>query len=494
VVETEKVTAVPQRLSLMRSPRSHFIVVALLTGGFSLWWTRFSLGTRLGNDDVMNLNYAWGPPLYRLIAALFLPFTPFYRPSGAALYRLIFDLFGLNFLPFRIAVQVMLLVNLYLIWRLAKILSGSTEIGAVAALLYSFHGRLTGIYLNNGTIYDVLCATLTLAALLYYVSIRESGRRLRGQQWVWLYLLFTFALNAKEMAAVIPVLLFLYEAFYHGRSMRPLAPIVLTAATLIAAGVKTGPRALFHGNPAYAATFTLDQFFEHSRRLMTHLVYGTNDGLTIQQMIAIWIAVLAIAAVSGRKFLWFAASFALLAPLPVIFIPYRGFFVMYLPLAGWVMFVAGVLVGGRNWLWTRVWKRPPLPSNPFEPERVFLFLAVAFLMVWIPAHDEGSELNYRDPSQIYIRRTKKDILALNEPLPKHAKVLILHDRYPADSYAPIQTWRLVYRDRDLWLDRPTMMKHPPNAAEYDRVFDYVGDRLVVVRARPGSSPLIRPRS
>jgi hypothetical protein len=227
---------------------------------------------------------------------------------------------------------------------------------------------------------------------------------------------------------------------------------------------------------------------------MTHLVYGTNDGLTIQQMIAIWIAVLAIAAVSGRKFLWFAASFALLAPLPVIFIPYRGFFVMYLPLAGWVMFVAGVLVGGRNWLWTRVWKRPPLPSNPFEPERVFLFLAVAFLMVWIPAHDEGSELNYRDPSQIYIRRTKKDILALNEPLPKHAKVLILHDRYPADSYAPIQTWRLVYRDRDLWLDRPTMMKHPPNAAEYDRVFDYVGDRLVVVRARPGSSPLIRPRS
>jgi hypothetical protein len=236
VVETEKVTAVPQRLSLMRSPRSHFIVVALLTGGFSLWWTRFSLGTRLGNDDVMNLNYAWGPPLYRLIAALFLPFTPFYRPSGAALYRLIFDLFGLNFLPFRIAVQVMLLVNLYLIWRLAKILSGSTEIGAVAALLYSFHGRLTGIYLNNGTIYDVLCATLTLAALLYYVSIRESGRRLRGQQWVWLYLLFTFALNAKEMAAVIPVLLFLYEAFYHGRSMRPLAPIVLTAATLIAAG------------------------------------------------------------------------------------------------------------------------------------------------------------------------------------------------------------------------------------------------------------------
>ena len=39
-----------------------------------------------------------------------------------------------------------------------------------------------------------------------------------------------------------------------------------------------------------------------------------------------------------------------------------------------------------------------------------------------------------------------------------------------------------------------MMQHPPNQAEYDRVFDYVGEKLVVVRARPGSGALIRPRS
>ncbi len=497
MVETENARRPPvlrRSLSVVRSRRFQFTAIALLIGGFSLCWTKFSLGTRLDNDDVMNLNFAWGPPLHRLLVALLVPFTPFYRPSGAALYRLIFDLFGLNFLPFRIAVHLMLLVNLYLVYRLARMLAGSAETGAMAALLYAFHGRLTGIYLNNGTIYDVLCATLTLITLVYYVSLRESGRSIAGRRWLWLFLLFTFALNAKEMAAVIPLLLFIYEALCHRRSMRLLPAIVLTAATLIATRIKTGPRGLLHGNPAYAMTFTLDQFLEHSRRLMSHLVYAQSDGLTIQQTIAIWIGVLAIAAVSRRKFLWFAAAFALLAPLPVIFIPYRGFFVMYLPLAGWAMFVGGVLVGGRNWLWTRLWKRPPLPPNPFEPERVFLFLAVAFLMVWIPAHDERSELKLRDPSQIYIRRTKRDILALNEPLPKHARVLVLHDLFPADSFAPVQTWRLVYRDRDLWIDRPTMMKTPPNEAEYDRVFDYVGDRLVVVKARPGSGPLVRPRS
>jgi hypothetical protein len=497
VVDTDnspRSPVLPRRSALARSRRFHFTAIALLIGGFSLWWTRFSLGTRLDNDDVMNLNFAWGPPLHRLLLALLVPFTPFYRPSGAALYRFIFDLFGLNFLPFRIAVHLMLLLNLYLVYKLARTLTRSAETGAMAALLYSFHGRLTGIYLNNGAIYDVLCATLTLATLLYYVSVRESGRSIAGRRWVWLFLLFTFAINAKEMAAVIPLLLFIYEALYHGRSLRPLPPMILTVATLIATWAKMSPRALFHANPGYRMTFTLDQFLEHSRRLMTHLVYATNDGLTIQWTIAIWLAVLAIAAASRSKFLWFAASFALLAPLPVIFIPYRGFFVMYLPLAGWAIFVAGVLVGGRKWLWTRLWKRPPLPANPFEPERVFLFLAVAFLMVWMPAHDEGSELKAQDPSQGYIRRTKRDILALNEPLPRGAKLLILHDLFPADSYAPVQTWRLVYRDRDLWIDRPTMMQHPPNPAEYDRVFDYVGGKLVLVRARPGSGALIRPRS
>jgi hypothetical protein len=54
---------------------------------------------------------------------------------------------------------------------------------------------------------------------------------------------------------------------------------------------------------------------------------------------------------------------ALLTPLSVIFIPYRGFFVMYLPLAGWAMFAAALMAGGCNGLWTHVWKRPPLSSN-----------------------------------------------------------------------------------------------------------------------------------
>jgi hypothetical protein len=53
--------------------------------------------------------------------------------------------------------------------------------------------------------------------------------------------------------------------------------------------------------------------------------------------------------------------------------------------------------------------------------------------------------------------------------------------------------RLLYRDGTLWADRPPLMDHAPKLDEYDRVFDYVGGRLAVVRSRPGKAAVLRPR-
>jgi hypothetical protein len=55
---------------------------------------------------------------------------------GAAAYRILFDIFRLNPLPFRIPVYSFLLLNAWLAFRLAKRLSGSGEIGAVAATVH----------------------------------------------------------------------------------------------------------------------------------------------------------------------------------------------------------------------------------------------------------------------------------------------------------------------------------------------------------------------
>jgi len=164
--------------------------------------------------------------------------------------------------------------------------------------------------------------------------------------------------------------------------------------------------------------------------------------------------------------------------------------VMYLPFAGWAMFVATLLVGGRDWLWQHLWKRPPLPPNAFEPERIFLFAIVAYLVVSIPRHDSASELKFRDPSHDVIRAMRADITGLNEPLPQGSRLLFLHDRFPADAWGPLMMSRQLYRDRTIWVDRPTMMNQPPNPADYDRVFDYVDGKFAVVQARATAGKLL----
>jgi hypothetical protein len=467
-------------------------LIAALFAGFFFYCAGFGLRTTFGYDDVMNIDFAWGPPLNSLALALVNPFTTFYRPVGSLVYRIVFDGFGLNPLPFRVVVYGFLLLNLFLVYKLALRLSGSGEIAALSALLYTFHGRLAGIYLNNGTIYDVLCAAFTFLTLLYYIGVRQAGRRIHGWAWLKLLALFMCALNAKEMAAAVPLLLLIYEWIYHRPvSIRAsvLPALVCAALTLLAARARMGEGGPMHANVYYKMTFSGTQFLESLRRLMSGLLYRNHTGLTVGQTLTVCLVPVAIAAVARKKSLWFFVCFALLAPLPVIFIPYRGFFVMYLPFAGWAMFVAALLVGGRNWLWKHVWKRPPLPPNAFEPERIFLFLMVAYLVASIPRHDSASELKFRDPAHAVIREMRDDIAGLNEPLPQGARLLFLHDRFPPDAWGTLMMSRQLYRDRTLWVDRPTMMNQPPNLSDYDRVFDYVDGKLAVVRTRANGGNL-----
>lgn len=476
------------------------IPVGLFVFGVFLYCAWFGLGTRLGDDDIMNLNFAWAPPWRQLAVSLFVPFTHFYRPAGALLYRLVFDAFGLNFVPFRVSVYCLLAANIYLVNRLACRLSGSREIGVLAALLFAFHGRMDGIYRNNGTLYDVLCATFSLLTLLYYVSVRQRGETIRGWRWAAFLALFITAINAKEMAGALPILLLIYEGLWcrplsMGRFGRAALPAVVAGVlTALAAYFKTAQGSVMHGTTEYAMTFTAHQFMSHWAKLMSAMFYVNDPGLSAKQIGLIWLAMVLLAAIVRRRHVWFFLAFALLGPLPVIFIPWRGFFVMYLPYAGWVMFVASILVEGRNQAWSRIWKRPPLGDNAFEPERIFLFVMAALAVVWIPRIPPPESV-YQDPSHRYIRTTKNELMRLNQALPRGAHVLFLHDRFPTDSWGPLELTVLLYRDRTLWVDRPSMMKTAPDLTKYDCVFDYAGGQLVVVRVGKNTGrPLEWPKS
>lgn len=438
--------------------RAKTIAVVLVLAAWFLGHAWKGLTVYFQGDDAMNLYFAWILPPWKILLANLTPFTTVYRPVGTAFYRLGFALLGWHPLGFRVIAYLLMLANIGLLYRVAKLVAGSTEIGILAALIGSYHPRLMDIYLNDGTIYDVLCGTFFLLALSLYLEKRP----------VLFLICYVLALNSKEMAASLPLLVLAYDWIYRRRAGSAAAWLSLLITAIAFFVKKSSPS--FAPVPEYWLHVTLHQFFATTRPLVAELFYLPGGALNNAKTVLIFALAWTIALVSRRKPLLFAAAFLSLAPLPVNFIAYRGFFVMYLPLAGWAMYIATALVEGRDWLLKTVWKRPPLIEGSWEPERVGLFLFVAYVLFSLQTHDIRS-FDARDPSQANLRALKRG-LALQPSLPPRGRVLLFHDPFPRDIYDPLFVVRMNYKDTSVTVHR--VFDQEPAKGPYDLILDYDG--------------------
>jgi hypothetical protein len=207
-------------------------VCAASFGGFT-WFLLHSwrgLLVYFSNDDIMNLYWAREVPFWKLALSALVPFTTVYRPTGAVLYRCLYAIFGLNPLPFRIVFYALLLISLIVLYKLVGAITGLRSAGVQATFIASFHGRFSDLYMDNGTIYDVLCGCFYFGTLYDYISIRSRGLTLDWRHIIVLYFLATAALNSKEMAATLPVVFLFYELFLHSWQLAPLAIIGFVVA------------------------------------------------------------------------------------------------------------------------------------------------------------------------------------------------------------------------------------------------------------------------
>ena len=443
-------------------------------------------------DDIMNMYWAWTEPWHRLVVANLFPFaSDSYRPLGALVYRSSLWLFGLNPIPLRILIYALLLVNAWLVYRLAKRLSGSNEIGFLAAFFMAFHHRLLDVYTNTGTIYDILCGTFYLWALLFYMRVRERGR-FRALDYVVLYALVVAALNSKEIGGTLPVMLLAYEILY--RRPRWLsfdaAPAWMACVvTALAIWRKMDAGSHFIGNTYYAVHLSWHQYFLTTRAFLNDLFVLPDNSLNSRAAAAVLLAVIGIAVVARRKYIWFCVLLIIVGPLPVNFIVPRGLFAIYVPMIGWAIFAAGVLVEGRDWLYTRVWKRPPLSGSPWEPERVFLFVALMGVLLNLQVHDRPLDWTLADWSKSPIYQLTDGLRRLNLKVSGKSSILFLDDKFTRDDWIPVLLVRIMYRDPELRVERAKTMEHRPEGAVlagYSYVLDYERDRLV--RVEPGVKP------
>jgi len=414
------------------------------------------------NDDIMNLYWARETPFWRLVLSALAPFTTVYRPTGAVLYRCLYALFGLRPFPFRIVCYALLLTNLALLYKVTLAITGRRAAGALAAFLASFHSRFSDLYLNNGTIYDVLCGSFYFGAILYYISIRSHGRALNGRQVAILYLLATAALNAKEMAATLPVVLLFYELL---RGSRPIASLVAPLC-VVALVMGTGAWARFRDasrlmhNDLYALHLSLG--LPNTAAYLNDVFYrkaGALDEIAAPLLIVCLFAIAALAR-SGTLLFW--ALFILITPLPVLFIPHRTLYAFYVPVFGWAAFAATLLVRLSHWA------RFPLPA-------LALFITALLLVKHVPIPWSGAM-----PEGGKLYALHNDLLAGAPSLPRGSHVLFLNDAFQGEPWTPLMLLRLTYNDLSLELLRPRGLTQPDRLTA-TAVFDYVHGHMIRTR-------------
>ena len=179
-----------------------------------LYFLHFALPARHGGfreDEMMNLWTYWYVGPVQSVFAFAKFWTPSYRPGGALYYLPLYHFFGLNPLPYRIVQISILALALPLAYYLARLLSSSRSVAFIAILAFCYHPYVANVVFIGAFIYDALCGLFYLAAFTYYVHIREKGIYLRPFQLVLFLLLYVCALNSKEMAVTLPLLVLLYE-------------------------------------------------------------------------------------------------------------------------------------------------------------------------------------------------------------------------------------------------------------------------------------------
>jgi len=425
-----------------------------------------------------------------LVFGPFLPWMPFYRPLPNWLLIPLFHAFGLNPVPYRVAMLLFVLANVFLVRELARRLGSGERAAWIAALIACYHVGVNNLYYSTAFVYDVLCCFFYLAALLYYVRIRQSGL-VPGRRQAAVFLgLSLFALESKEMAVTLPVVILLYEWLYHQpafRRFRNFVSWMLREGRCVLAGACLNLLFLWGNvfgsgvihNPAYIPEFSMARVWAFQIQSMGDLfekwAYFDHARIAV-----LWVLMFYLAWRRPRPVLRFACLFLLVSPLPIEFLLGRAQGCLYLPMVAWAVFVSVVfvdLVDGVAGF---------LAGEPGFRRLRRAWLAAALvtvgLVLWARQNAQLKK-DFVDPvTADFCPNTwsgVQQLKILNPHVRPHSSVVFLDD--PLGNYDMVFIAELWFRDHTVSVS----LNHPPLSPEEiskaDYLFDYCDGRFVQVR-------------
>lgn len=273
------------------------------------------------DDDLDTLSWATRSRLssflYWLVTPLFQQWN--FRPVGVFYYRILRDLFGLDYRPYVAVLHSIHLLNAAILYLLLRRLDLPRFAAAAGVLFYAFHAATIDAYWKPMYIYDVACGTLCLLALLLYV---------RGN-WILSLIAFWLAYKAKELAVMLPAVLLAYEFLLGSRRWKRLLPFFAVSLNFGLQGILFNP----NSDNDYTIRFTAPAFANCAVFYASSVLLAPYLGFALL-MIPFFVR-------DRRVYFGVLTSILLLGPL--LFLPGRLFSVYwYVPLMG-VALVAAVL-------------------------------------------------------------------------------------------------------------------------------------------------------
>ncbi|MDX2267110.1 MAG: hypothetical protein NW208_03325 [Bryobacter sp.] len=393
------------------------------------------------HDDLMNcyraLESSYADTIQDII--VFWKPSPFFRPLGQLFYKLNFDNFQFAQLPPRIALSAILLFNAYLLGFVAFRLSGNLAYGLAAAALATYHPMWAHLYLNSGTVYEILAFTFVYLGLLLYVE-------LRNKPWADCIVLpcFILALNAKESGIVLAPIVLLYELVYHRRIPWRISILFAGVGVAFILGRVYGPGGL-SGIGSYQPEYTLSKYLTNYQHYFGSLI--------LQAAAPLWACLLLslVPLLSRTKEGLFATLLFPIGILPLAFVPDRGLEAVYV--------ACGALAFG-------------IPSFLLllRKERFQLVAAACILLALAVSQPALRGRWGWENEQNDIRAFHEQLRALVPQMPSNVQIRFEKEPFTADTpWASIFATRLAYRD----LTIRVAGEHNPHGKDYSRADDFL---------------------
>ena len=329
----------------------------------------------------------------------------------------------------------------------------------LTVLLYSVQGNFFPLYYSTGNGYDILASAFYYGA--FALAVRPEGQYAGWPRCILAAVFYGLAVNAKESAASLPAVLLAYQMLYSrpktlswiwrdGRAVLTTGSI----AVVFLWARFSGPNNLL-SHPAYAPSFTVIRYLQSTVEYLNETT--APEVMWNPQNSAVLLAGMGLIAVVMRdRSLTMAWLLVILGAAPIAFVIPRGVAAYCIPLVGYAMYLAVLLVRARNLL-----------SQSLASKALLFAIVYALLWKWQVAHQR--DLTVVRQEMAVIRDAIQQISARQDWFAPNANILIVSDSFTAETpWTSTFISLLAAHDKSVRVQTVRGMSSKPSPAELEK--------------------------